>query len=373
MLRRGEAKPVPKLFQMIRFLLGMSALCLATAGFPALGQDLPSVPSKEQRTLLLETAVRRTNLWAEGSAPFHLRANVVSYGAKGEIREGRFELWWASPERFRDEINWGEKSSVRIADKNSMWIGGSDVHRLDTFRVTTLIGFASRLMIPAGRKVERVQAKRIDGVSTVCMQISQPRRPPDAIYFPEGYLVQNPDPDPSECLDAVTHLPLWSESGQHVLKLGDYAKIGDKEFPRKLVEFHNGKPAVEIVLDLLEPLDVNAADVFRPAGDMIAKPWCANMILPNAVLLKFPEGIIYFADGFLTTSPVSHNWALLVFQVDESGNPKDVRAFTVSGEATIKDQEKRLLLQSKFSPASCDSKSLQGEFLLRDYPLQSRQ
>jgi hypothetical protein len=360
----------------VRFFLALSALSLAVMCLPTPGQKNSSLPSKIEATALLEASTRTINLWASDSVPFHLHATVKSYGQKTQIRQGTFELWWASPARFRDEINWGDKSSVRIGDKNLLWIEGSDAHRLDTFRITRLLGFVSRLAIPAGESVDRVRAKKIDGVPVICTRLSNTSNSSGTEPLVGGglFVLGSSVPERSTCLDATTKLPMRIEDGFHRLELGGYVQVGDKQFPRTLAELsRDGLPIVEMDLDLLEPLNVSETNAFVVSAGAIGKHWCANMVLPRAAQLNFPPGVAYVPGGFITTSPVGINSALLVFRVDETGHPADARAFTIAGEATIRDQEKRALLQSRFIPATCDGKPLEAEFLFRDYPLQSHQ
>jgi len=360
---------------IVRFFLALSVLSLAVVCLPTSGQKNSSLPSKVEATALLEASTRTINLWASDSVPFHLHATVKSYGQKAQVRRGTFDLWWVSPARFRDEINWGDKPSVRVGDKNTLWIEGSDAHRLDTFRITGLLGFASRLAIPANESIDRVQAKKIKGVPVICVRLPEASNSSGMDPLPGSglFVIGSPVLGRSACLDATTKLPVRIDDGSHRLELGDYVQVGDKQFPRTLAELsRDGLPIVEMDLDLLEPLNVNGTNAFVVSAEATGKHWCANMILPRAAQLNFPPGLAYVSGGFITTSPVGIS-SLLVFRVDETGHPADVRAFTIAGEATISDHEKRALLQSRFSPATCDGKPLEAEFLFRDYPLQSHQ
>ena len=325
--------------------------------------------------MLLDVASRRTNLWALGSAPFHLRATVRSYGAKGETRQGSFELWWASPARYRDEINWGDGASVRIADKDSLWVDGADAHRFDTFRIMRLLGFPARLRAPASPSVDKVDAKQIDGASAICLRFTRYSNTPKMVAIPGTAMLMaaTPSPDPTTCLDAGNNLPVRIEADYRRLELGNYVQIGEKKFPRKLTELTSrGTPVAQAELDTLELLDPGATAPFEPRGGIAAEPWCANMILPQALQLRLPAGIAYAEGTFISPDATdTTSQALLVFRVDEAGHPAEVRAFTNKGEAPVDDKQKRTLLQSSFTPASCEGKPLVWEFLAPDYPLLS--
>jgi hypothetical protein len=361
----------------LRSAIVSAAVSALMMSVPLSAQKNAPLPSKAEMNTLLEVASRRTNLWAVGSAPFHLRATVKSYGAKGETREGTFELWWASPARYRDEINWGDGTSSRIADKDALWVDGADAHRYDTFRVTQLLGFSSRLNISAGQLADKVQSKQIDGAAAICVRFTRSSSIPNSMVMADGsvFVASRPIPDPSTCLDTINNLPVQIESTYRRLELGDHVQIGDKHFPRRLAEFtRGGAPIVQVELQTLEPLDPNLTAPFAPRAGIAAEPWCPNMILPRALQLRLPAGIFY-AQGFFASPYATDNTsqALLVFHVDEGGHPVDVRAFTTVGVVPVKAKAKGTLLQSSFAPASCGGKPIAWEFLAPDYPLQSLQ
>jgi hypothetical protein len=343
---------------------------------PLSAQKNAPLPSKAEATTLLDLASRRTNLWAVGSTPFHLRATLKSYGAKGEIRQGTFELWWASPARYRDEINWDDAVSVRIANNDSLWVDGRDAHRFDTFRILRLLGFPARLKNSASPSADKVEAKQIDGTAAICLRFTRSSNTPKMVAIPGtamAMMALTPSPDPTTCLDAGNNLPVRIEANYRRLELGNYAQIGDKQFPRKLTELTGkGTSVAQVEIDALELFDPGSTAPFDPRAGIAAEPWCANMSLPQAMQLRLPDGVAYSEDTFISpygSDAISQ--ALLVFRVDEVGHPAEVQAFTALGEVPIEDKEKRALLQSSFTPASCGGKAIPWEFLVPDYPLQS--
>jgi hypothetical protein len=361
----------------LRSAIVSATVFVSMMSLPLYAQKNVPLPSKAEGSAMLDVAARRTNLWAVGSAPFHLRATVRSYGAKGEIRQGTFELWWASPARYRDEINWGDGASIRIADKDSLWVDGADPHRYDTFRVTQLLGFPSRLNISPGQLTDKVQAKQIDGAAAICLRFTGSSSIPNTMVMSDGrvFVPYTPLPDPSTCLDRINNLPVQIESSYRRLELGDYVQIGEKQFPRRLAELSRvGAPIVQVQLDTLELLDPNLTAPFSTRAGIAAEPWCPNMILPRALQLRLPASIFYF-QGFFASPYATDNTsqALLVFRVDEGGRPVEVRAFATVGVVPIKAKTKGTLLQSSFTPASCGGKPIAWEFLAPDYPLQSLQ
>ena len=347
----------------------LAVLQLVGMGFPAFAEERnPSLPSKEEAKALVERSNKLTSLRAFGSAPFHIHAKVKSYGPKGQNIQGTYELWWASLDRWREEINWGDKSFARIANNNRLWIIGADTYRLDTLHVTELLGFSSRIGIPADRSIDRVQAKQIGGVPAICMRLFHfSSAPGEASIAGTGLLIMSPlNVERSACWDAATGLPLRIEAGSDRVELGNYSAIGDKQFPHKLHELRGGKTLIEVELDSLELLDVMTTDALTPPGGTSAKPWCVNMISPTPLRFGNASSTTSLpGGGFNTPLPTELlGRELVVFRVDEAGRAVDVHAFTTGGEVSFKDRERLTLLESRFRPATCDGRPVEADFVM---------
>jgi hypothetical protein len=351
--------------------VSLAVVLLVGTDFPVIAQKSPSPPSKEEGKALVDRSNQWTNLRAPGSAAFHLHARVRSHGPKGQTIEGGYELWWASVDRLREEIKWGDKLFVRIADNNLQWIDGSDPYRLDTLRLTKLLDFSSRLRVPSGLSVDRVQTKEIEGVAATCMRLFH-ISPPNASNPGFGVLIKLPiESERSACWGAATGLPLRIESGSDRLELGAYSTIGDKQFPRKLLEIRDGKPLIEAELDSLELLDVTKTSAFAPPNGKTAIPWCANIILPTPIHLGSASGAAPLpGGGFITPLPTElRGRELVVFRVDEAGRAVDVSTYTMAGEVPFKDRERQTLLESRFKPATCNGRPVETDFLMPEHGL----
>ena len=130
----------------VALCFSLTVALLVGTGFPVVAQKSPAPPSKEEGKALVERSSQWTNLRAPGSAAFHLHARVRSHGPKGQTVEGSYELWWASGDRLREEIRWGDKSFVRIADNNRQWIDGFDPYRLETLKHFISPDFSTSLL-----------------------------------------------------------------------------------------------------------------------------------------------------------------------------------------------------------------------------------
>lgn len=63
----------------------------------------PKLPSKKQAETMLQQASEAVNLWAPGTPPYHLSADIqLKLG--GKKFNGTYDLWWAAPDKYREGL-----------------------------------------------------------------------------------------------------------------------------------------------------------------------------------------------------------------------------------------------------------------------------
>ncbi len=369
---------------LLRTLLILSA-ALFTWTPAGSAQMEPPVGSNEEAAALLTRAAEETRLDGRGSAPFHLRARMKSFGAKGDAVDGTYELWWISPEKWRNEITWVGAKTVRIAEKDRIWIAGEDAHRFDTWRLSNAFRFWSRLIVDGGEHIKRVSNKELNGAPAACIELTQNDQTNN---FPVwvGDLLQGSVPlvpDRTSCLDLGTGLPLNIEFGftrveydayrgvilknfpPLRLEFGAYAKLGAKYFPETLREIQAGTLLFELRLEFLDDLDPGQSNALERPSDAVSRSWCPDMALP--VPLHFgeaPPSPLSFPNG-APMVPLPEDFdrlGMLTFEVDHEGRALAVEAFNHKGRVSLKESEKRALLRSAFEPATCQGKPISAEF-----------
>lgn len=346
-------------------LLSFSAVALAFLVTPASwmthAQTKPPLPSKDEAKLLLEAAVEKTHLSAVGSPPYHLRAKVKSFASKRDTIEGTYEVWWASPERWREETIWDGKTSVKIADTDHLWTEGEDLHRYIASRLLDLLDFWAYLKISRIQEMKRVHAKTFDGASLACVEVDE--------QIPEttsgNILLRVPAIHRTACLDPGTSLPLRIERNALHLELSNYVELGAKRFPRTLRRIFDGKSQIEAEVEILEAFDAAQAGTLQPSKSAVSQPWCSNMVPPIPVHFGgAPDLSVSLSSGLplIPLPPDIGRLGLLIFDVDATGHTLDVKAFQRDGRVPIKDSDKRTLLRSVFKPATCQGMPMWAEF-----------
>ena len=353
-----------------RFLaLGFAVLLSASPGRP---QKKSPVPSKEEARALLKRAAELTNLRSPDAPSFHLRAKTKSFGyqiTKGRVEEnptltldGVYELWWASPERWREEVTWSGKTSIRVANRGQLWIQGEDAYRFETTRLVQTLEYWRNLRELAGADLGHVQHKEKNGVSTTCMHF-----PLQVDIYTDPVYGRELPKEWSTCLDTKDNLPLWIDFDKYYstsrLEFGNYTQWGDKRFPDKVRQMFHGsellmgaplgawKPQLTFEMESLEAFDTSGTDVFAPTASVRSNPWCADMIPPKG--LKFRSGEVF--------KPLTQ---LVLLRINERGEVVSVRAFVQGGELALTDAVKRKYTEAVFEPATCQAKPVEAEFML---------
>jgi hypothetical protein len=271
-------------------------------------------------------------------------------------------VWWASPDRWREEIVWSDDSVVRIADGNRLWQSGENHHRLESNRVARLLETGKSLPAEKGAGVSRVERKERDGAWSICLHI------PLRYNFPSPVIIMGP-PLPEErivCLDASDQLPLRTEVGTLVVEVNGYAALGAKRFPRMIRLTLGRETLAETSVEVLETFDpANNAGLIMPST-AASHAWCAGMTPPRPIQFAgaanppmiVPQGMAVVPMGVRLRG----RYRLLVFQVDSAGHTLGVKAYGAGGETAMRESDREVLLKSTFHPATCRGLPVEAEF-----------
>jgi hypothetical protein len=328
------------------------------------------LPDADKRTLLLQEAASLTNIWSPHGTPFHLRAEVSSFNGSKE-RKGQFEIWWASPSRFRDQITWGDQTTTHIANGDKLWTDGDDLHRRDTYRVLRLLAFSSRLATP-DLSSPRAYRKTIAGQPAICIEtkLTAPSLEGSTVAVPMTIVVGTAKyaSVATACLDSSTNLPLQIDDAGYGFLFADYVAIGPAWFPRSLRQYVLKDELVRIHADVLEKLPPDFSE-FASREGLAPEPWCAA-VKPPAPTAKFvmDNVVQVITPGTYVTAGAVHE-AMLVFRVDSQGHAVTLRAFDANGEAMLSEKERAKLLRTPFTPATCNGTAIGAEYIFYGFPL----
>lgn len=98
----------------------MAALLFVGAKAAAGNAD-KSDAKRQEAEALIQKALAAEDVRAAGSAAFGMQGTIFVNGAKKQTAQGNYQLLWAAPDRWREEIQFHDYSRIRVGAKNAYW------------------------------------------------------------------------------------------------------------------------------------------------------------------------------------------------------------------------------------------------------------
>lgn len=150
--------------------LAASALLLLAA-WSAHGQSLPS---KKEVAAILAKAEGRIDLTAAGASPFHLLA-AVRYSFEKTSLDGTYEIYWAGPDRYREEFRLGPINSDYVALHDKLYIARAiPALTYPQWKVRMLLGLPGHAHGTPELEVSKVYARQIGSENAICANVGVP-------------------------------------------------------------------------------------------------------------------------------------------------------------------------------------------------------
>jgi hypothetical protein len=189
----------------------------------------------------------------------------------GQMSDGSYEMFWAAPDRFREELHVGAISDIRVASENALYVArNTPVPTLVDWSVRRLIGSPIGLSEKWG--VDRVFSDHKNNPHPTCLELLR------------GDLTLH------VCLDQQTGDPAFvqAESGHlgviSQTKLSEYIALGKLRFPGVLIR-HVPTEDLTIKVNTLEGITSPKVELFTPPSDAEKWDWC-----PNATVAGYVAG-----------------------------------------------------------------------------------
>lgn len=135
--------------------------------------------ARAEAIALIKKALDVSDIRAPGSPPFELRGTLVVALEKGQNAIGTYQLDWASPDRWREEIHVDNYSRIRVGGAGKYWQQRSLNYELIPFNdLNGAIDYA-RVLRDTSRGIEAgpgskvsLKSRKIDGQDATCASIS---------------------------------------------------------------------------------------------------------------------------------------------------------------------------------------------------------
>jgi len=200
----------------------------------------------------------------EQNVPFTLRATLRFPGPDAETKAD-FELYWDSPEEWREECHLPGEDRVRVANVDRVWASPArDLVsiRLGDFRAA--LDYYDLLREMSHRKPVAGRSAEIG------------KQPVDCVTVETGDLG-----DCELCAEPDSGLPRILTCTGRTVALSGYERLDDRFFPGSLVVLEYGKPVVEARIAGLVLNRARDASLFTRPPDTEEWPWCAEAEPPK--------------------------------------------------------------------------------------------
>jgi hypothetical protein len=288
---------------MKRLLLGIAAAGAVVLSTLPRTNAAQSLPSKKEAAEMIAKAEQRLLPTQASSVPYHYVAEL-HYTWGDYSADGTYEVLWAAPDRFRQELRLGKTSESDVVLGDKLYVRRNDPSAAYIVeRLRLLTGLPDRgLAAPAAaprEKVEKVYASTYGSEKVVCVK---------GAGVEKGRTI---------CLDAAERSVV---SETYSLKRGDlevfsvfdnFITVGDREYPGHLLS-RVGNESLEIRVQRMSPV-LNFADATFSVPDGAASfAWCAQTKeeqrsnspnLPHLAVVLAPPGATGFHGFYFEVAP----------------------------------------------------------------------
>lgn len=307
----------------------------------ALQKKLPTLPKADPDAAALVTeAAQRMTLEAPGATPFRLLAHMLARDLAHPPTEGTFELIWASPEEWREELTLPDFHQVRVFHKDTLW----------TKRNVPYLPFAADRVIHLMRHREPFAAY-LDRLPLAPIEQRKTRTGMERCVG----LQVGTSADWERCYAGGTPdlLRFRANDGVVGLDFADYVAFGAKRVARKMVIVERGVPIVEAHIEELREWnaeDATRAAAFSPPEGATPRRWCANPTPASRLAVTaFVPGRIARTRPAVVYGVIGTDGAWREFRVLESGDTPEAQ------------DEIEGLRNAHWTPATCNGSPVETE------------
>ena len=296
---------------------------------------------------LMSRARTQQDIWAEGTPPMLMRAEIQMSDAKGVVAQGQYVFRWASPSQWKEEIRFANYERLRVRDEKGYWQKSTLNYQPEMiFQLDRLLRFKDVINIGPKETLGEAKSRDKNGVRQSCAEIKWAIGIDRLMCFDEasGDLVSVEYPK-SEYLNA----PDISR-----IEYTAFNSIGEKRVPFETRAFKDRKTIASVKILELAKTTEDAPAEFNVPADSEFWPQCKDMQRPelvNRVSPRYPAGARTHGEegrvGFYAV--IEANGTLSHLTIIQRASPE---LETAAAEA---------IRQWRYKPAACGSVPIRVE------------
>ena len=337
------------------FISGVSLLIAGAAVFfgaalHATDARAQGVPSKKEMSEIIYLQLRHRSLISKGAPPFHMVANI-RYVFGGTTKTGSYELYWAAPDRFREEFHLEKLNETDIAVDGKRYIV-----RDTKFMTYHLWWIRSLLELPSkplwALPEEKHSIRSIKPMDTNQLAVK--------LNYNSGEITVGVNAADNKIISEEV---IMGESKPKPTTLtDDYVDFGPARYPKHVLRTWS-QETFEIIVSKLEPANSFADDIFAIPRDAAANDWCADPAVSNA-----PFSFSKFTDVTGLSFPDENIWNVPVDRIVAPNGHIEKKAYLLpSGAAKeIEPAGKSKGQSTFFGIVKCSGKPVEYEYVATD-------
>ena len=297
----------------------------------------------EQDKQLIESALDKVNVWDAGTPPFRLQAGIEVHpeGKGADDYRGTLVLSWFAPGEWRETIMLPEFTQVRIASKGNLsTVRTGSRGGIRALTIGEMIDMRRYWTVFADESVIGAMTRKVEGGEAKCVEVKHHE-------YPWRQL----------CVDPTSTLPaalLHEGDAGDSIKYGDYVGWRDKQIPRSIRSFENGRVAIELKVESVSSNGASADSQLSRPREGILWESCDNPEPATILEAGHPD----YPEAAKAAGKVATVIVYLVVATDGSvRNPQVVKSGGLDFDAaTIK-----AVSRWKYQPAMCGASPVLSE------------
>src|ERR1700722_3813826 len=208
----------------------------------------------------LITQARKLNeVWAAGTPPVVMRAEIQVINAKGGLTPGQYIVNWLSPAKWREELRFPNYERVRVHDAKGYWQkSGLNFQPLIIRQLDSFLDF-KELKIRAKEGLGRVKNREKDGVRQRCAEVKSNTEIQRTLCFDGN----------SGNLQSVEYPTNENENSPSISRVeyGAFQNVGEKHFPFEIRAFRDKMVVIIVkVLEIKPVVEENPSSFVTPTN-----------------------------------------------------------------------------------------------------------
>ena len=259
---------------------------------------------------LISRARLQEEIWASGTPPMLMRAEVQVSDAKGALVHGDYTFNWVSPSQWREEIRFGTYGRLRVRDEKGYWQkSGLSYQPGIIFHLDRMLHLKDAVKVGSKQTLQKVKKREKSGIRQQCTEVKWVSATERIMCFDEANGV----------LVSVEYPRRENQNPPEISRIeyGAFNSVGGKLVPYEIRALRDGKVIAAVkVVEITKITEENTALFNVPVNaefwaqcDDMQEPELvdhAQPIYPPAARASYEQGRVIFYAVIEVNGSLSH-------------------------------------------------------------------